>query len=49
MDLVRFVMLLCMGTLSNCVFFYFDTTLKLVWLIAGVMDLIRFIVLLCIS
>ena len=25
MDLIRFVMLLCMGTLYNCVFFYFDT------------------------
>ena len=49
MDLIRFVVLLCMGTLCNCVFFYFDTALKLVCLIAGVMDLISFVVLLCIG
>jgi len=27
MDLIRFVILLCMSTLCNCVFYYFDTAL----------------------
>ena len=40
-------MLLCMGTLCNSVFFYFDKALQLVCLIAGMMDLIRFVMLLC--
>ena len=25
MDLIRFVILLCMGTFNNCAFLYFDT------------------------
>ena len=45
MNLIRCIILLCMGTLCKYVFFYFDKAC--LYLIAGVMNLVRYVILLC--